>query len=205
MPKSLAYQQAGMESRQRMESLFNMGLPMQSDVNRLRYEGSNYYTRSPIYSAAPHQPWGTWGAVGGQIAEDGKPVTPVTTGKFDTSKSSTPSSAARGASIGEKEKARTLKRVANDPRRQFGWTGSSPLASNEERDARRALDISMPRQLSSQERANVNEVDAREARRQRIRNATQDATIFPYLRSELGESRNSPSIFNYPTYGPSPL
>ena len=186
-----------------------MGLSLNTDISRARYEGSNYNTRSPIYSAPNQQPWGDWGAVGGKIAENGEPVRPVTTGKFDTSNSSTPSSAARGASIGEKEKARTLKRVANDPRRQFGWTGSSPLASNEERDARRALDISMPRQLSSQERANINEVDAREARRQRIRNAA----IPPYARYaspkpayDLGESRNSSSMFgNYSTYGPSPL
>ena len=155
-----------MESRQRMESLFNMGLPMQSDINRVRYEGSDYNTRSPIYSAAPHQPWGDWGAVGGKIAENGEPVRPVTTGKFDTSNSSTPSS------------------------------GSMPLPA--------------PRRPSSQERANIDEADAREARRQRIRNATQNATIFPYLRSkpayDLGESRNSSSIFgNYSNYGPSSL
>jgi len=161
--QSLGYKQAGLEGKQRMELLAGMGLPMQSDINRLRYEGSNYYTRSPIYSAAPHQPWGSWGALSGPTTEDGSPVT---TGKFDTSNSSTPSS------------------------------GSMPLPA--------------PRRPSSQERANIDEADAREARRQRIRSATQNATIFPYLRSkpayDLGESRNSSSIFgNYPTYGPSPL
>ena len=162
MTKSLAYQQAGMGSKQRMESLFNMGLPLQSDINRVRYEGSDYNTRSPIYSASPHQPWGSWGALSGPTAEDG---TPVSTGKFDTSNSSTPSISVRGAP--------------------------------------------MPRQLSSQERANINEVDAREARRQRIRNAA----IPPYARYarpkpayDLGKSSNSPSMFNnYPLYGPPSL
>jgi len=164
--RSVVYQQAGLEGKTRMEKALSMGLPLNTDISRARYEGSNYNTKSPIYSTPNQQPYGTWGAVGGQITEDGKPVRPVTTGKFDTSNSSTPSS------------------------------GSMPIPA--------------PRRPSSQERANINEVDAREARRQRIRNATQNATIFPYLRSkptyDLGESRNSPSIFsNYSNYGPSSL
>lgn len=142
----------------------------------------------------------------GNAPYDPESAPSVTTGKFDTSNSSTPSRSERGASIGTKEKARMRKRAASDPRWQFGWTGSSPLASNEERDIRQALD-GVPFAPSSQERANINEVDAREARRQRIRNATRNAPVFPYLLPrpayDLGESSNSPSMFNnYSSYGP---
>lgn len=150
---SLGYQQADISGKRRMESLFNMGLPLQSDINRVRFEGVDQ-NRMGIYSTAPHLPYGTWGALSGPTAEDG---TPVSTGKFS------------------------------------GY-----------------LPIPAPRQLSSQERANINEVDAREARRQRIRNATRRASIFPYLQPkpayDLGESGNSPSMFsNYPIYGPNYL
>ena len=149
---SLGYQQADIRGRRRMESLFNMGLPLQSDINRVRLEGVDQ-NRMGIYSAAPHQPWGTWGALSGLTAKDG---TPVSTGKF-----------------------------------------SKPLTPP------------TPRRPSSQERANINEVDAREARRQRIRNAIQNAPIFPYLRPkpayDLGESRGYGSFSNYLPYGPTSL
>jgi hypothetical protein len=182
-----------------MEKAFGMGLPLNTDISRARYEGSNYNTRSPIYSAPNQQSWGDWGALSGPTKKDGSPVT---TGKFDTSGSSTPSSAARGPAIGEKEKAKMLKRVANDPRRQFGWTGPSPLASNEERDARRALDISRP---MGQGRASGPVAPSPEPRPM----AMPTVPIFPYLRPkpayDLGESRGYGSFSNYPTYGPSPL
>ena len=110
---------------------------------------------------------GSYGGHGaGNAPYDPQSDPPVTTGKFDTSNSSTPSS------------------------------GSMPPPAS--------------RRPSSQERANINEVDAREARRQRIRNATRNAPVFPYLLPrpayDLGESRNSPSMFgNYSTYGPTSL
>lgn len=75
---SLGYQQADIRGRRRMESLFNMGLPLQSDINRVRLERVDQ-NGMRIYSAAPHQPWGTWGALSGLTAKDG---TPVSTGKF---------------------------------------------------------------------------------------------------------------------------
>lgn len=151
---SLAYRQASLRGRMQMQKMANMRLPLNTDPSRVRYEGSSYYTREPLYSAPMPQPFGTWGALSGLAAEDG---TPVSTGKFS------------------------------------GY-----------------LPIPAPRQLSSQERANINEVDAREARRQRIRNATRRASIFPYPQPkpayDLGESGNSPSMFsNYPIYGPNYL
>lgn len=195
---SLGYQQADIRGKRRMESLFNMGLPLQSDINKVRLEGVDK-NRMGIYSAAPHQPWGDWGALSGPTAEDG---TPVTTGKFDTSKSSTPSTSERGAPIGTKEKAIMRERAASDPRRQFGWTGSSPFASNEERDARQALDVSRP---MGRGRTRGPVAPSPEP----LPMSMPPVPIFPYLRPkpayDLGESRGYGSFSNYLPYGPTSL
>jgi hypothetical protein len=61
---SLGYQQAGIEGKQRMEGLFNMGLPLQSDINKTRLEGFSPYGTA-IYSASPQQSYGGFGSIGG--------------------------------------------------------------------------------------------------------------------------------------------
>ena len=62
---SLAYRQAGMEGKQRMEKVESMGLPFNTDINRVEKVGINPNGFGPIYRAPRPLPWGTWGAVGG--------------------------------------------------------------------------------------------------------------------------------------------
>ena len=58
---SLAYQQAGMERKQEMEKLVGMGLPAQTDINKVEkiVSGGNVTYRAPR-----PQPFGTFGSVG---------------------------------------------------------------------------------------------------------------------------------------------
>jgi len=63
---SLAYKQAGMEGKQRMEKAVSMGFPANTDISNVRQVGVDPNFFSPIYAAPRPQPWGTWGAVGGE-------------------------------------------------------------------------------------------------------------------------------------------
>lgn len=60
---SLAYRQAGMEGKRRMEKVVSMGLPFNTDINKIQKVGVNP-SGSPIYAAPRPQPWGTWGPLG---------------------------------------------------------------------------------------------------------------------------------------------
>jgi hypothetical protein len=72
--ESLAYKQAGMEGKQRMERAVSMGLPANTDIDRVQRVGYNVAGRRPIYVAPRPQPWGTYGSVG--MNEEERPVAP---------------------------------------------------------------------------------------------------------------------------------
>jgi hypothetical protein len=58
---SLAYRQAGMEGKQRMEKVVSMGLPFNTDINKIQKVGYDWQMRRNVYAAPRPQPWGTWG------------------------------------------------------------------------------------------------------------------------------------------------
>ena len=61
---SLAYRQAGMEGKRRMEKVVLMGLPFNTDINKIKQAGFDPRSGSFIYAAPRPQPWGTWGPLG---------------------------------------------------------------------------------------------------------------------------------------------
>jgi hypothetical protein len=63
--ESLAYKQAGMEGKGRMERAVGMGLPPNTDLNRVQQVGYDPTRQQPIYAAPRPQPFGTWGSFGG--------------------------------------------------------------------------------------------------------------------------------------------
>jgi hypothetical protein len=67
---SLAYQQAGMERKQEMEKLVGMGLPAQTDINKVEMVGINPMGFGPIYRAPRPQPFGTFGSIGMNTNEE---------------------------------------------------------------------------------------------------------------------------------------
>ena len=88
---SLAYRQASSRGRTQMRAMANMRLPTNTDPNRVRYEGSNYNTGQPLYSAPMPQPWGTWGALSGPAEKE---ETPAATPTFPSDNAPTPEKAA---------------------------------------------------------------------------------------------------------------
>ena len=70
--ESLAYGQAGMEGKQRMERVVSMGLPANSDINKIHRLGYDPEMRRPIYAAPRPQPFGTFGSIG--MNNDEQPV-----------------------------------------------------------------------------------------------------------------------------------
>lgn len=72
--ESLAYRQAGMEGKQRMERVVSMGLPANTDINKIQRVGYDPEMRRPVYVAPRPQAWGTYGSVG--MNEEERPVTP---------------------------------------------------------------------------------------------------------------------------------
>jgi len=56
---SRAYLQTDLRGRQRMEKVLNMGLPFNTDINKIKLEKMDLGSR-PLYSAPKPQPWGTW-------------------------------------------------------------------------------------------------------------------------------------------------
>jgi hypothetical protein len=62
--ESLAYKQAGMEGKQRMERAISMGLPANTDLNKVQRVGYDVAGRRPIYAAPRPQAWGTFGSIG---------------------------------------------------------------------------------------------------------------------------------------------
>lgn len=71
LQSSLAYRQAGIQGKQRMERLVGMGLPAQTDINKARIErvgvgGFEY--------SAPRVAYGTWSGFGGKQEEEPVPT-----------------------------------------------------------------------------------------------------------------------------------
>ena len=64
LQSSLAYQQAGMEGKKRMEKLVGMGLPANTDINKVQQVGYDVAGRRPVFAAPRPQPFGTFGSVG---------------------------------------------------------------------------------------------------------------------------------------------
>ena len=62
--ESLAYSQAGMEGKQRMERVVSMGLPANTDINKIQRVGYDPEMRRPVYVAPRPQAWGTYGSIG---------------------------------------------------------------------------------------------------------------------------------------------
>lgn len=69
LTKSRAYLQADKSGRERMKKLVGMGLPANTDIQRVRAEGRDPMTGRTIYSAPMQQPWGTWGGFGEEEKE----------------------------------------------------------------------------------------------------------------------------------------
>ena len=72
--ESLAYRQAGMEGKQRMEKVVSMGLPANTDINKIQRVGYDPEMRRPVYVAPRPQAWGTYGSVG--TNEEERPIAP---------------------------------------------------------------------------------------------------------------------------------
>jgi hypothetical protein len=64
LQSSLAYQQAGMEGKKRMEKLVGMGLPANTDINKVQQVGYDVAGRRPVFAAPRPQPFGTFGSIG---------------------------------------------------------------------------------------------------------------------------------------------
>jgi hypothetical protein len=69
---SLAYQQAGMERKNEMEKIVGMGLPAQTDINKIQQVGYDTARQRPVFSAPRPQPFGTFGSIG--MNNDEQPV-----------------------------------------------------------------------------------------------------------------------------------
>jgi hypothetical protein len=76
--ESLAYKQSGIEGKRRMERLATMGLPVNTDINKIQQVGYDLSRRQPIYQAPRPQSWGTYGNVG--VEEDRKGPSPSPSG-----------------------------------------------------------------------------------------------------------------------------
>lgn len=73
LQRSLAYKQAGVEGKQRMEQMVSMGLPFNTDPNAVRAVGYDPTRQQTVYSAPRPQPWGTWGPLSaGDVSSTGK-------------------------------------------------------------------------------------------------------------------------------------
>jgi len=75
---STGYKQAGVEGKARMERVVSMGLPANTDINKIEQFGYDPTRQQPIYRAPRPQPWGTWGSFGGR--EKREVPAPVPTG-----------------------------------------------------------------------------------------------------------------------------
>jgi hypothetical protein len=75
--ESLAYGQAGMEGKQRMERVVSMGLPANTDINKIQRVGYDPEMRRPVFAAPRPQPFGTFGSIG--MDEEPPTPTPTTT------------------------------------------------------------------------------------------------------------------------------
>jgi hypothetical protein len=70
--ESLGYKQAGIEGKQRMERAVSMGLPANTDINRVQRVGYDASGGRPIFAAPRPMPFGTFGSIG--MNNDEQPV-----------------------------------------------------------------------------------------------------------------------------------
>lgn len=109
--RSLAYRQAGMEGKQRMERAVGMGLPANTDLNRVQRVGYDPTRQQPIYAAPRPQPFGTFGSFGGgEEREAPMPVPPMP------------------VPAGGPQPAQGTGAPFTAPERSLGTSASSPLA-----------------------------------------------------------------------------